>query len=37
MTFAYFEAEAGAAPVHAHDHPQEEVWSILSVELEVHD
>jgi hypothetical protein len=26
MTFAIYEVDADAAPIHEHHHPQEEVW-----------
>ena len=35
MTFAYWEIESEAQPVHEHDHPQEEVWQVIEGELEV--
>jgi quercetin dioxygenase-like cupin family protein len=34
MTFAHYEFDAGAS-IHAHCHPQEEVWQILEGELDV--
>jgi mannose-6-phosphate isomerase-like protein (cupin superfamily) len=34
MTFGHYEIEAGAW-IHAHDHPNEEVWHVLEGELEV--
>jgi len=34
MTFAYYEIEAGAA-LHAHSHPNEEVWHIVEGEAEL--
>ena len=33
MTFAYYAIAADAAPVHEHQHPQEEVWNVLEGEL----
>jgi len=34
MTFAHYEFDAGAS-IHAHHHPQEEVWNVIEGELEV--
>ena len=34
MTFAYYDIEPGAA-LHAHSHPNEEVWHVIEGELEV--
>jgi quercetin dioxygenase-like cupin family protein len=34
MTFAHWEFDAGAS-IHEHHHPQEEVWQVISGELEV--
>jgi quercetin dioxygenase-like cupin family protein len=34
MTFGYYAVEAGAS-IHEHAHPNEEVWHVLSGELEV--
>jgi len=34
MTFGYYEVAAGAS-IHAHSHPNEEVWHVLEGELEV--
>jgi quercetin dioxygenase-like cupin family protein len=34
MTFAYYELEAGAA-LHAHSHPNEEVWNIVVGQLDL--
>lgn len=34
MTFVYYRIDAGAA-IHAHRHPQEEVWHVIEGELEV--
>jgi quercetin dioxygenase-like cupin family protein len=34
MTFAHWDFKAGAA-IHAHDHPQEEVWHIVEGEIEL--
>jgi quercetin dioxygenase-like cupin family protein len=34
MTFGHWEFEAGAE-IHAHEHPQEEVWQVLEGELEI--
>jgi unsaturated pyranuronate lyase len=34
MTFAYYDISEGA-DVHAHEHPNEEVWNILEGELEL--
>jgi mannose-6-phosphate isomerase-like protein (cupin superfamily) len=33
MTFAIWEIADGAAPLHEHDHPQEEVWNVVSGEI----
>ena len=34
MTFGYYSVEAGAS-IHAHAHPNEEVWHVVEGELEV--
>lgn len=34
MTFAYYEIEAGSS-IHEHSHPNEEVWHVISGELEI--
>ena len=34
MTFAYYEIDAGAT-LHAHSHPNEEVWHIIEGELDL--
>jgi quercetin dioxygenase-like cupin family protein len=34
MTFAYYAVKAGAS-IHAHSHPNEEVWHVIEGELEV--
>ena len=34
MTFAYYEIDAGAA-LHAHSHPNEEVWHIIEGEVDL--
>ncbi|MGD0189557.1 MAG: cupin domain-containing protein [Rhizomicrobium sp.] len=34
MTFAHYEFDAGAS-IHAHSHPQEEVWQVIEGELDV--
>jgi quercetin dioxygenase-like cupin family protein len=34
MTFAYWDFRKGS-DIHAHDHPQEEVWHVIEGELEV--
>ena len=34
MTFGYYAVEAGAS-IHAHAHPNEEVWHVIDGELEV--
>ena len=34
MTFGHWEFDAGAS-IHEHSHPQEEVWHVVSGELEV--
>jgi mannose-6-phosphate isomerase-like protein (cupin superfamily) len=33
MTFAHWEIDSGAAPLHEHRHEQEEVWHIVEGEL----
>lgn len=33
MTFAIWEIAEGAAPLHEHDHPQEEVWNVVAGEI----
>ncbi len=33
MTFGHWEIAPGAADVHAHDHPQEEVWNVVEGEV----
>lgn len=33
MTFAYWDIAADAAPLHEHDHLQEEVWHVVEGEL----
>ncbi len=33
MTFAHYEIAAGAAPLHEHQHEQEEVWHIVQGEV----
>lgn len=35
VTFGMWEAADGAAPVHEHSHPEEEVWIVQSGRLEV--
>jgi len=35
VTFGVWEAAAGAAPVHEHSHPEEEVWIVVSGRLSV--
>jgi quercetin dioxygenase-like cupin family protein len=34
MTFSYYEIDAGAS-LHAHSHPNEEVWNVVTGELEL--
>ena len=34
MTFACYEVEAGAS-IHAHSHPNDEVWNVITGELEI--
>ena len=33
MTFAYYEIDADAVPIHEHHHPEEEVWNVLEGRL----
>jgi mannose-6-phosphate isomerase-like protein (cupin superfamily) len=33
MTFAHYDIEADAAPLHEHQHAQEEVWHIVEGEI----
>jgi mannose-6-phosphate isomerase-like protein (cupin superfamily) len=33
MTFAHYDIEAGATPLHEHQHEQEEVWHIVEGEI----
>lgn len=33
MTFGYWEVADGAADLHEHDHPQEEVWNVVDGEI----
>jgi mannose-6-phosphate isomerase-like protein (cupin superfamily) len=33
MTFAHWSIAADAAPLHEHQHPQEEVWNVIEGEL----
>ena len=35
MTFAHYDIAAGAAPLHEHQHEQEEVWHIIEGEERV--
>ena len=35
MTFAYYEIDADAVPLHEHHHPQEEVWNVVEGRLAV--
>ncbi len=35
MTFAYYEIDADAVPIHEHHHPQEEVWNVVEGELAI--
>ena len=35
MTFAYYEIDAGAVPIHEHRHPQEEVWNVVEGTLAI--
>lgn len=32
MTFAVYEVDAEAVPIHDHSHPQEEVWNVIDGE-----
>jgi quercetin dioxygenase-like cupin family protein len=34
MTFSYYEIDAGAS-LHAHSHPNEEVWNVVEGELDL--
>lgn len=33
MTFGYWDVADGAADLHEHDHPQEEVWNVVDGEI----
>jgi mannose-6-phosphate isomerase-like protein (cupin superfamily) len=35
MTFAYYEIDADAVPIHEHRHPQEEVWNVVAGKLAI--
>jgi quercetin dioxygenase-like cupin family protein len=35
MTVVYWTIEAGAPPVHEHEHLQEEIWNVIEGEIEV--
>jgi quercetin dioxygenase-like cupin family protein len=35
MTFAYYEINAEAAPIHEHRHPSEEVWNVIEGTLAI--
>ena len=35
MTFAYYEIDADAVPIHEHHHPQEEVWHVVEGRLAI--
>jgi mannose-6-phosphate isomerase-like protein (cupin superfamily) len=35
MTFAYYDVDAGAVPIHEHHHPQEEVWHVVEGRLAI--
>lgn len=35
MTFAHYELSADATPLHEHRHEQEEVWNVVSGEVEL--
>ena len=35
MTFAYYEIDAGAVPIHEHHHPEEEVWNVVEGKLAI--
>jgi unsaturated pyranuronate lyase len=35
MTFAYYEIDAAAVPIHEHCHPQEEVWNVIEGKLAI--
>lgn len=35
VTFGFWEVTAGAPPVHEHEHPEEEVWTVVEGQLAV--
>jgi len=35
MTFAYYEVDADAVPIHEHRHPEEEVWNVVEGRLAI--
>jgi mannose-6-phosphate isomerase-like protein (cupin superfamily) len=35
MTFAYYDVDADAVPIHEHRHPQEEVWHVVEGRLAI--
>jgi quercetin dioxygenase-like cupin family protein len=35
MTFGYWQIAADSAPLHEHDHPQEEIWNVVEGQLAV--
>lgn len=35
MTFAYYEVDPDAIPIHEHHHPNEEVWNVIEGRLAV--
>jgi|SRR5215471_10527467 len=35
MTFAYYQVDADAVPIHEHHHPEEEVWHVVEGRLAI--
>jgi len=35
MTFAYYEVDPDAVPIHEHHHPEEEVWNVLEGDMAI--
>ncbi len=35
LTFAYYDVDADAVPIHEHRHPQEEVWHVVEGRLAI--
>jgi mannose-6-phosphate isomerase-like protein (cupin superfamily) len=35
MTFAYYDVDADAVPIHEHRHPEEEVWHVVEGRLAI--